>query len=188
MQYGDGLVVVAISAFAALLCEFISWVLIYRTASYRALTQSIEKTSRRVESMKERQAGAAAAAAGRKSASRKIGRFEQSLKDSNQALSRAKFQSGAVVAVTLLIVFGLLNSLFDCKPVARLPFVPFAFIQRNMSHRGLPGDDPTDCSMVFLYMLCSLSIRPNLQKLLGFAPPRGAAAPNMFAGLDAKNK
>ncbi|CAI5522034.1 unnamed protein product [Closterium sp. Naga37s-1] len=93
MQYGDGLVVVAISAFAALLCEFISWVLIYRTASYRALTQSIEKTSRRVESMKERQAGAAAAAAGRKSASRKIGRFEQSLKDSNQALSRAKFQS-----------------------------------------------------------------------------------------------
>ncbi|CAI5512137.1 unnamed protein product [Closterium sp. Naga37s-1] len=101
--------------------------------------------------------------------------------------ARLPTQSGAVVAVTLLIVFGLLNSLFDGKPVAKLPFVPFAFIQRNMSHRNLPGDDPTDCSMVFLYMLCSLSIRPNLQKLLGFAPPHGAA-PNMFAGLDAKNK
>jgi hypothetical protein len=45
-----------------------------------------------------------------------------------------------------------------------------------MSHRGLPGNDPTDCSMVFLYFLCSMSIRTNLQKLLGFAPPRAAAA------------
>ncbi|KAL6627641.1 hypothetical protein ACP70R_031367 [Stipagrostis hirtigluma subsp. patula] len=39
-----------------------------------------------------------------------------------------------------------------------------------MSHRGLPGNDPTDCSMVFLYFLCSMSIRTNLQKLLAFAP------------------
>eukprot|EP00475_Leptophrys_vorax_P000876 TRINITY_DN10464_c0_g1_i2.p1 TRINITY_DN10464_c0_g1~~TRINITY_DN10464_c0_g1_i2.p1 ORF type:complete len:185 (-),score=20.43 TRINITY_DN10464_c0_g1_i2:260-814(-) len=184
MKYGDGLLVVAISLVAAALCEFISWVLIYRTPSYRTLRQSIDRTSRRVETMKERQSTTAATS--RKTANKKIERFEQSLKDANQALSRVKFQSGAVVAVSLLIVFGLLNTLFDGKPVAKLPFKPWAFFQR-MTHRNLPGDDPTDCAMVFLYMLCSMSIRPNLQKLLGFAPPRSANQ-NMFGALDAKNK
>jgi hypothetical protein len=38
-------------------------------------------------------------------------------------------------------------------------------------HRRLPGNDPTDCSMIFRYFLCSMTIRTNLQKLLDFAPP-----------------
>jgi hypothetical protein len=59
--------------------------------------------------------------------------------------------------------------------VAKLPFRPFGIVMK-MSHRGLQGDDPTDCSMAFLYFLCSISIRTNLQKFLGFAPPRGASS------------
>lgn len=31
--------------------------------------------------------------------------------------------------------------------VAKLPFVPFSLLQK-ITHRGLPGDDPTDCSVV----------------------------------------
>lgn len=31
--------------------------------------------------------------------------------------------------------------------VAKLPFVPFGLVQ-SISHRGLEGDDPTDCSVV----------------------------------------
>lgn len=38
-------------------------------------------------------------------------------------------QSGFVVAATLLGVFGFLNSLFDGKTVAKLPFVPPPFFQ-----------------------------------------------------------
>ena len=38
-------------------------------------------------------------------------------------------------------------------------------------HRGLPGNYPTDFSMVFCYFLCSITIRTNLQKLFDFAPP-----------------
>ena len=91
------------------------------------------------------------------------------------------------MAIVLLVVFGLLNSLFEVKVVAKLPFAPLPFIQR-MSHRGLGGDDPTDCAMVFLYFLCSVSIRSNLQKLLGFAPPRNAASGGMFAIPDSKTK
>lgn len=56
-----------------------------------------------------------------------------------------------------------------------------------MSHRGLKGEDATDCSMAFLYLLCSISIRTNLQKFLGFSPPRGAAgAGGLFPMPDPK--
>lgn len=105
------------------------------------------------------------------SKTKKIDRVETSLKDASRDLSMFKFKSGAVVALVLFMVFGLLNSLFEGKPVAKLPFVPVKIVQK-MSHRGLPGDDMTDCSMAFLYLLCSISIRINLQKFLG--TPRGA--------------
>nr|CAD1832873.1 unnamed protein product [Ananas comosus var. bracteatus] len=158
-RYGDSLSVVAISALTAVLCEAISWLLIYRTSSYKSLRSSIDKASKKLQSMK----------------ARKMDRVEASLKESTRDLSLSKFKSGAVVAAVLFVVFGLLNSLFEGRAVAKLPFAPVPLVLK-MSHRGLPGADPTDCSMPFLYFLCSISIRTNLQKLLGFAPPRGAAA------------
>lgn len=199
-KYGDGLAVVGISVATAFLCEFISWVLIYRTASYKQLRSSIDKHSKKLEAMKTAapnsastssslssiSASSATAALRKSSKSKKIDRVETSLKESTRDLSLSKFKSGAVVAVVLFVVFGLLNSLFEGRPVAKLPFAPIAFV-RKMSHRGLPGDDPTDCSMAFLYLLCSISIRTNLQKFLGFAPPRGApGAGGLFPMPDPK--
>ncbi|ERN11134.1 hypothetical protein AMTRI_Chr04g180920 [Amborella trichopoda] len=176
-RYADSLVVLGISIASAFLCEGISWILIYRTSNYRSLRLSIDKASKKLETMKTTSA--------KKPKSKKIDRFETSLKESSRDLSLSKFKSGGVVALVLIIVFGLLNSLFEGKPVAKLPFSPSGFVQK-MSHRGLPGDDPTDCSMVFLYFLCSMSIRTNLQKILGFAPPRGAPSTGLFPMPDSK--
>ena len=47
---------------------------------------------------------------------------------------------------------------FDGRVVAKLPFVPISLLQ-NLSHRNLLGDDFTDCSFIFLYILCTMSIR-----------------------------
>ncbi|KAB2606798.1 transmembrane and coiled-coil domain-containing protein 1-like [Pyrus ussuriensis x Pyrus communis] len=111
----------------------------------------------------------------KKSKTKKIDRVESSLKESSCDLSLFKFKSGTVVALVLFVVFGLLNSLFEGKAVAKLPFKPFGLVMK-MSHRGLQGEDATDCSMVFLYLLCSISIRTNLQKFLGFSPSRGTSS------------
>uniref|UniRef100_A0A0E0D5U4 Calcium load-activated calcium channel n=1 Tax=Oryza meridionalis TaxID=40149 RepID=A0A0E0D5U4_9ORYZ len=188
LRYGDSLSVVAISGATAVLCEAISWLLIYRTATYNSLRATIERHSRKLDAMKasasnsssSSSAGAGASgssqpAGSSSSRAKKMDRVETSLKDAARELSLSKLKSGAVVAAVLFVVFGLLNSLFEGRAVAKLPFAPVPLVQR-MSHRGVPGNDPTDCSMVFLYFLCSISIRTNLQKLLGFAPPRAAAA------------
>uniref|UniRef100_A0A2K6BFD9 Calcium load-activated calcium channel n=1 Tax=Macaca nemestrina TaxID=9545 RepID=A0A2K6BFD9_MACNE len=63
--------------------------------------------------------------------------------------------------------------LFDGRVVAKLPFTPLSYIQ-GLSHRNLLGDDTTDCSFIFLYILCTMSIRQNIQKILGLAPSRAA--------------
>ncbi|MED6275681.1 hypothetical protein CHARACLAT_028887, partial [Characodon lateralis] len=47
---------------------------------------------------------------------------------------------------------------FDGRVVAKLPFVPLSYIQ-GLSHRNLLGEDYTDCSFIFLYILCTMSIR-----------------------------
>ncbi|KAF7052411.1 hypothetical protein CFC21_060512 [Triticum aestivum] len=190
LRYGDSLSVVAISGATAVLCEAISWLLIYRTATYNSLRASIERHSRKLDSMKSVSSGTGGAAPSSQPASsraKKMDRVESSLKDASRELSLAKLKSGAVVAAVLFVVFGLLNSLFEGRAVAKLPFAPVPLVQR-MSHRGLPGNDPTDCAMVFLYFLCSMSIRTNLQKLLGFTPPRAAAGAGggLFAMPDPK--
>lgn len=187
-RYADGLVVVGISFCTAVLCEIISWILIYRTSSYKSLRSSIDKASKKLETMKNSSSssgGSASVAVKKSSKNKKMDRVESSLKESTRDLSLFKFKSGAVVAVVLFVVFGLLNSLFDGKPVAKLPFAPVSLVYK-MSHRGLPGSDPTDCSMAFLYLLCSVSIRTNLQKFLGFSPPRGAAGASLFPVPDPK--
>ncbi|KAL8245378.1 hypothetical protein R6Q59_011636 [Mikania micrantha] len=166
-KYSDSLTITGISFLTAVVCEAISWFLIYRRTSYKSLKFAIDKASKKLDFMKTDLK--------KPKPKTKIDRVETSLKESTRDLSLFKLKSGAVVAIVLFVVFGFLNSLYDGKSVAKLPFVPLRIVQR-MSHRGLQGDDPTDCSMAFLYFLCSISIRTNLQKFLGFSPPRGAAA------------
>ena len=64
----------------------------------------------------------------------------------------------------MISLLGFLNSHFSGRVIARLPFEPFPLV-RSLSHRGLDGNDWTECSMVFLYILCGISFRGNLQKV-----------------------
>ncbi|CAN4109106.1 unnamed protein product [Withania somnifera] len=183
LKYSDSLTLVGISLITAIICEAISYLLIYRTTSYKSLKSTIDKASKKLETMKTQEPVPSVLT--KKSKTKKIDRVESSLKESTRDLSLFKFKSGFVVAVVLFMVFGFLNSLFEGKVVAKLPFVPFRLVQK-MSHRGLQGDDMTDCSMAFLYFLCSISIRTNLQKFLGFSPPRGSAGAGLFPMPDPK--
>lgn len=59
-----------------------------------------------------------------------------------------------------------LNFSFDGRVVAQLPFVPVSWIH-GLSHRNLSGQDYTECSFIFLYILCTMSIR-QVRKYLKF--------------------
>lgn len=136
-----------------------------------------------------------------KSQKKKIERDEEKLKNNNRDLSLVKMKSMFATGFAFTALLSMFNSMwvsiaidnsentptpnlfvflmfffysFDGRVVAQLPFTPISWIQ-GLSHRNLSGDDYTDCSFIFLYILCTMSIRQNIQKLLGFAPSRAAS-------------
>lgn len=109
-----------------------------------------------------------------KNQKKKIELEEERLKTNNRELSMVKMKSMFATGFAFTALLSMFNAIFDGRIVARLPFVPISWIQ-GLSHRNLPGDDYTECSFIFLYILCTMSIRQNIQKMLGFAPSRAAS-------------
>lgn len=91
----------------------------------------------------------------------------------NRDLMIIKTRSNMITAIFHLFMFFSLKASYEGMIIARLPFVPFSFVQ-SVSHRSIVGSDMQNCGMIFIYMLCSMSIKPNLQKLLGHTPPKTA--------------
>nr|CAG4636525.1 EOG090X0DWG [Eubosmina coregoni] len=167
-MWADTLLIVGISVFTALLGEGVTWLLVYKTEKYQKLKAEIDRQSKKLEKIKEGHSDALD-----KQFKKKVDREEEKLKNNNRDLSLVKMKSMLAIGFAFTALLGMFNSIFDGRVVAKLPFTPISFVQ-GLSHRNLPGDDYTDCSFIFLYILCTMSIRQNIQKLLGFAPSRAA--------------
>merc|ERR1712218_125891 len=142
--------------------------LVYRTEKYRFLKQDIERQTKKLEKKKEEKNLLD------RTQKRKIEREEERLKSTNRDLMMVKMKSMFAIGFAFTSLLSMFNSIFDGKVVAKLPFTPTTWLQ-GLSHRNLLGDDFTDCSFIFLYILCTMSIRQNIQKALGFAPSRAAS-------------
>lgn len=173
----DSLFIIVISISTALLGEGFTWLLVYRTEKYQRLKAEIEKQSKRLDKRKENIGELVD-----KSVKRKLDREEERLKANNRDLAMAKMKSMFFVGFAFTAILGMFNSIFHGRVVAKLPFTPLGFIQ-GLSHRNLPGDDLTDCSFIFLYVLCTMSIRSNIQKILGFAPSRTSLEQNQSGAM-----
>jgi len=165
----DTLLILFISIATALLGEGLTWLLVYRTDKYKKLKAEVEKQSKKLEKQKE----SVGIDTSDRSHKKKLERQEERLKSNNRDLSMVKMKSMFAIGFAFTALLSMFNSIFDGRVVAKLPFVPISWIQ-NISHRNLMGDDYTDCSFIFLYILCTMSIRQNIQKMLGFAPSRAA--------------
>ncbi|XP_014680880.1 PREDICTED: transmembrane and coiled-coil domain-containing protein 1-like [Priapulus caudatus] len=147
----------------------LTWLLVYRTEKYQKLKLEVERQSKKLEKKKD----AFGDGGGDRSQRKKIERQEEKLKNNSRDLSLVKMKSMFAIGFSFTALMSMFNSIFDGRVVAKLPFVPITWLQ-GLSHRNLLGDDYSDCSFIFLYILCTMSIRQNIQKLLGFAPSRAA--------------
>ncbi|XP_022234769.1 calcium load-activated calcium channel [Drosophila obscura] len=168
-MWSDTILIVFISVCTAFLGEGLTWVLVYRTDKYQKLKTEVEKQSKKLERRKEIHGDSLD-----KAVKKKIERDEEKLKNNNRDLSLVKMKSMFATGFAFTALLSMFNSIFDGRVVAQLPFTPISWIQ-GLSHRNLAGEDYTDCSFIFLYILCTMSIRQNIQKMLGFAPSRAAS-------------
>jgi len=160
----DFFLVVFACFFSSLIAEGLAWLFIYRTERYQKLTAELKRLNKKIERKRE----STSTSGGKK----KVKTAEEDLQNVNRSLSFEKMKSDVIIFVGfLVIVLSILSSVFDGRPVAKLPFEPFSFLQ-GLTHRNLPGTDMTDCSYLFIYVLCSAVFRTNIQKVLGTTPPR----------------
>ena len=160
------------ACFSAIVCEFISWLLIYRRSDYERLAVNFARASKRLEKKREEPAPVAVKGKGEKK-DKKLIQLEREFEIANRDLIAIKSRAGMLTAIVHALTFFGLKTHFDGIVLAKLPFQPIGVVHA-VSHRNLPGSDATDCGMVFLYMLCSMCIKPNLQRALGQAPPKTA--------------
>ncbi|XP_029394561.1 calcium load-activated calcium channel [Mus pahari] len=173
-MFADTLLIVFISVCTALLAEGITWVLVYRTDKYKRLKAEVEKQSKKCEYDTDNLFKNWAVLSIFELTSLFFSeRQEEKLKNNNRDLSMVRMKSMFAIGFCFTALMGMFNSIFDGRVVAKLPFTPLSYIQ-GLSHRNLLGDDTTDCSFIFLYILCTMSIRQNIQKILGLAPSRAA--------------
>ncbi|TMS40100.1 hypothetical protein L596_006522 [Steinernema carpocapsae] len=164
-MYSDCILIIFIAIFTALLGEGLTYVLVYRSEQYQKLKAEMERKTKKLEKRKEN------AVESDRTQKRKIEREEERLKATNRDLSMFKMKSMLAIGFAFTALLSTFSSIFEGRVVAKLPFTPISFVQ-GLSHRNLTGDDYTDCSFIFLYILCTMTIRQNLQKALGFAPTR----------------
>ncbi|CAF1140826.1 unnamed protein product [Brachionus calyciflorus] len=165
----DSILIIFIAVFTALLSEGLSWLLIYRTEKYKRLQAEVEKQSKKLEKQKESLPDMSD-----KNHKKKLERQEEKLKLNNRELSMVKMKSMMTISFAFMALLSMFNSIFEGRVVAKLPFEPISWI-RGISHRNLNGEDYTDCSFLFLYILSTMFIRQNLQKILGVEPSRAAS-------------
>uniref|UniRef100_A0A914D3W3 Calcium load-activated calcium channel n=1 Tax=Acrobeloides nanus TaxID=290746 RepID=A0A914D3W3_9BILA len=176
-MFGDAILIIVIALCTALLGEGLTYVLVYRSDEYKRLKLSMERKTKKLERKKE-----TAEAISGKNAKRKIEREEEHLKTINRDMSMFRMKSMLAIGFVFTALLSTFSSIFEGRVVAKLPFTPISWIQ-GLSHRNLIGDDYTDSSFIFLYILCTMSIRQNLQKLLGFAPSRAISKATQGAGF-----
>jgi uncharacterized membrane protein (DUF106 family) len=179
-MWSDSLLILAISIFTAFLGEGLTWLLVYRTEKYQKLKLDVERQTKKLEKKKEAHGEATLDRIQKK----KMDREEDRLKTTNRDLMMVKMKSMMAIGFVFTSLLSMFNSIFDGKVVAKLPFVPISWLQ-GLSHRNLLGEDFTECSFIFLYILCTMSIRQNIQKALGFAPSRAASKQTSMWAPDA---
>ena len=96
---------------------------------------------------------------------------ESDLKGKHTQLVQMKFKGMFIVGLFMLTFVTTLNKSFAGSVVARLPFNPPGLF-KNITHYGIPGNDFTECSITFAFLLCNMSIATYLKKFIALEGPR----------------
>eukprot|EP00123_Amoebidium_parasiticum_P022236 comp8294_c0_seq1/m.3698 comp8294_c0_seq1/g.3698 ORF comp8294_c0_seq1/g.3698 comp8294_c0_seq1/m.3698 type:complete len:204 (-) comp8294_c0_seq1:265-876(-) len=175
--YMRSIIMSLITLAVSMLTEVVNYYLLYRKESYKSIVAQMERHREKMEREKAQLEGKA------KMDARKREKIVEGLENTYKAmgvdLQKEKIGSQIASAFVFLSVLGAFSNVFEGLVMGKLPFVPFGFIQ-GMSHRGLSGEDYTECNYLFIYVVASMITRPLVQHLFGVAPKRGVEEPSMF--------
>ncbi|KAL6759851.1 integral membrane protein DUF106-domain-containing protein [Haematococcus lacustris] len=149
-------VIVAISIAASTLVEVLVWLLVGSTSRFKAMRGEAEAIKAKMKAHTD---------AGKSKEQTKYQSMELALARINGAMFVPKFKLMVINLVVLGGAWRLVTSWYGGQVVAKLPDAPIAFF-RNVTHRGLPGDDLTDCSSHAIYALSQMLVKGTMAKFV----------------------
>jgi len=110
---------------------------------------------------------------GLSSQQKKIDKAEEDVAVASTDVAARHSVPGFGRSVLFLILFRVMGAKYAGQAVAVLPFVPISFF-RKFTKRGLPEEFPDNCcSILFVYMMCTLSVRVLAGQIFTVHPPSG---------------
>jgi len=155
MALVDLITVVIVSVLTVFLAEGLSFVLTSRDSVERSQSKLARVQSKLDKKSQD---------------TKKEKKLEREKQEASSSANSGRTTSMIIVSVTMFVVIGILSAIFDGVVIAKLPFQPIGFL-KSITHRGVLGDDYTEAGMMCIYILCSMAIRPSVQKLLGTTAP-----------------
>ncbi|OSX76529.1 hypothetical protein BU14_0187s0008 [Porphyra umbilicalis] len=170
-SYWSGVGIVALSAVLALAMEAFTWAMVYRKEEYQAAKARVKVLAERLA----REEATIEPAHRRKAQEKRLAGLTEDLKTASSALSSpTRTGVSLTTSAVLFLAYRFLSSAYAGTVVARLPFAAPPFFH-GMTRRGLgDGGDATDASFAFVYAVATMALKGNMQRALGFTPPRGA--------------
>lgn len=96
-----------------------------------------------------------------------------------------KLRGSILTGISFFFLYRVVAAAWTGVVVARLPFLPFKFVQ-TLASRGLDGKDKYSCSFGFIYTLCTIGIKANIPKAIGFVPVKSAFNASRMAARQQK--
>lgn len=158
--------VIAYGIGAAFVSEFLSYVLMYRTSSFKRLKASFQ-TYEPVPSA----AQGSTQSGNSKTAKKKEAKMKGFEAEVGRKMAVVQVVSGIMTFAIMVMSFKIVPMLFGTNSIGQLPFEPPGFL-RKITQRGIENGGVRDFSPFFIFMLCQGSVRVIVGKLLGWGPSR----------------
>ncbi|PVV04145.1 hypothetical protein BB560_001362 [Smittium megazygosporum] len=152
-------------ASVSIVSELIIYKLLYSTEKYASLKRSIIQVKKKLKEEEEDTSGSLS------KQKKKIAQLSAQLSAYGTEASSLQFRSTLISAGFQFLFMYIINRTYDAQVVAKLPFNPFSFFQ-GITHKGLSGNDYTDCGALLIFVLNSTMTKPVIESIFGFALPK----------------
>lgn len=180
MTASEILNVITTVAITQLVVDLTSRWLVFSKDPYKRAVASLQ----RAQSRRDKLAASLDAPQKQEKQAKKLQRCSDAASDAASDVARRHSVPGFLGSLVFLMLFRVLGTEYSGKVVAVIPFVPPRLL-RKLTLRGLNIVSTTElkdseynvnqaCSFLFIYLLCTLSIKFIVNKLVGVAPPKGA--------------
>mmetsp|Transcript_13058 Transcript_13058/g.14945 ORF Transcript_13058/g.14945 Transcript_13058/m.14945 type:complete len:215 (+) Transcript_13058:150-794(+) len=170
-------------AFVQLVSDLLANHFVFKTESYQRQLGSLSRAQFKLKKMQDQEKEGKIF--GEKQL-KKLQRAVDDLAEISANVAKRHSTPNIFTSITFLILYRILATEYSDKVIAILPFVPYSIVQR-LSLRGLNFDEmafneksgitinPNQaCSFVFVYILCTLTVKFFVHKAVGVSPPKGA--------------